>query len=542
RSLLVVREGQPYLIFPSSVIVIESVSFYHSVGKRNFTSHYTNGVSAINIEQYEANKAARSMVDGTTQQSYVHGSKLQRKLFMQFPARLTFASIAVALLWSSFIYSLDMSFMLAANGRIASEFNKLNNSTWLVVIFSLANSISNPIIAVVARHYSRALMLGFVLAIFTLGNLLSAACPTFWALAVARIFVGIGAAGISALCTLIWSDMNTLGNLAIWQSYSNVAETLGWMFGGPLGGRLMAITSWRIVLLCEALSIIPVALLSYFALSAQIDNRRVVTENQNSELEVLLPTTTPRESWTDNHYDISGAVLLILSLVVPMITLALGGDTIPWSHPVIIVSLIATPFFWLAFAKVEKRARNPIIALNKFHDRPLILGFACTFLFSAAHNSVLFLLPFYTQIRNLDSLEYSGWTVSVFSSSMALGALVAARIIRWTRNIKGLLVFGISLSMLHYLLLVLDICGFLAGVPPICLIVLVVDRTAEEERTIGIGMFQTAQAFGSTIFLAITASVFQMNSRVILQDRLQGRQDAEKVIHFQFFQSVIPES
>lgn len=64
------------------------------------------------------------------------------------------------------------------------------------------------------------------------------------------------------LCTLVWSgghvtqlfkneltlsaDLNPLGNLAVWQSYSNVAETLGWMVGGPVGGQIMAAISWKV--------------------------------------------------------------------------------------------------------------------------------------------------------------------------------------------------------------------------------------------------------------------------------------------------------
>jgi hypothetical protein len=137
--------------------------------------------------------------------------------------------------------------------------------------------------------------------------------------------------------------------------------------------------------------IVPITFLAYFALSAQANHsREVVAEHRNPERQTLLVSTYNMAPHETQSFDLIGALLLITGLAVPMIALALGGETVRWNHPAIIASMVISPLVWLAFLKFEEKAQHALIPLNKFRDQPLLLSFACTFVFSAAHNSVSF--------------------------------------------------------------------------------------------------------------------------------------------------------
>lgn len=132
---------------------------------------------------------------------------------------------------------------------------------------------------------------------------------------------------------------------------------------------------------------------AYVALTAKANERSKAVHSHESEQEGLLPRDSdsnpdhPRRQ--DGHtFDLVGAVSLVLGLFVPMTALAIGGEVVAWTHPAIATLLVISPLIWLIFIRAEQRASAPIIPLKEFKDTSLILTFACTFLFSAAHNSV----------------------------------------------------------------------------------------------------------------------------------------------------------
>ena len=99
--------------------------------------------------------------------------------------------------------------------------------------------------------------------------------------------------------------------------------------------------------------------------------------------------------WSDLlQLDLLGAILVVCGFLAPMYALTEGGDSVPWSHPLIITFLGSTPVLWLAFGYWESLfAKQPIVRMKLFANTRLSLVLGCTFFMDVAHNAVIILPP-----------------------------------------------------------------------------------------------------------------------------------------------------
>lgn len=66
-----------------------------------------------------------------------------------------------------------------------------------------------------------------------------------------------------------------------------------------------------------------------------------------------------------NRIDFSGAFLMSMTILGSLAVMDLGGQKLPWSHPIIIITIITTVVCGIAFTLVEKyRAAEPIFPLR----------------------------------------------------------------------------------------------------------------------------------------------------------------------------------
>lgn len=116
---------------------------------------------------------------------------------------------------------------------------------------------------------------------------------------------------------------------------------------------------------------------------------------------ICLPASTPnrvnpesgdgssKSAWQQLHrIDFRGAFLfgaMILAFLVPA---ELGGDHLPWSHPLIAILFASSLVLLLIFVAVEKRTEEPIIPLEIFHNRDAVLSYVILGLQGAAQIGV----------------------------------------------------------------------------------------------------------------------------------------------------------
>jgi ABC-type transport system involved in cytochrome c biogenesis permease subunit len=114
---------------------------------------------------------------------------------------------------------------------------------------------------------------------------------------------------------------------------------------------------------------------------------------------ICLPASTPshisptdgssRTAWQRlRRIDFRGAAIfgaMILAFLVPT---ELGGDHLPWSHPIIAAMFASSITLLFIFVAAEKRTQEPIIPLEIFHNRDAVLSYLIMGLQGAAQIGV----------------------------------------------------------------------------------------------------------------------------------------------------------
>ncbi|KAG5787147.1 hypothetical protein H9Q69_013775 [Fusarium xylarioides] len=290
------------------------------------------------------------------------------------------ARVVVALLIGIFTSNADGSLVLATHPVIASEFGKLQDSSWLFISFMLASAASQTIYGKLSDIFGRKTILIFCYGLFAVGCALVGAGQSMWQVILGRVISGSGGAGMTTMASVIITELAPLREVASWQSYMNVIATVGRSIGGPLGGFLADTIGWRWSFLGQS----PI-----FAVSMII-------------AAILLPSTTQTEGATlerIKRIDALGALLLGGSVLAFMAPLEIGGQKIPWSHPLVPTLAAAGVILSAAFVLVESRwAEEPIFPLRLLRSGDVTKTYLIAFGQAAAQLGMMYTVPIYFQV------------------------------------------------------------------------------------------------------------------------------------------------
>jgi len=192
-----------------------------------------------------------------------------------------------------------------------------------------------------------------------------------------RVISGLGSSGMTALVSILITDLIPLRDVASWRSYVNIVATTGRSIGGPLGGWLADTVGWRWSFLGQApLTGIAIGLIA-ITLPAHTGSG---------------PKTEPKKS-NLARIDFLGALFMALTILSFLFPLEIGGTSLPWNHPLIISLFGGACLFATLFVVIEDRwAKEPIIPLLLFQHRDVVLSFLIMICQSAAQVGVS-LLP-----------------------------------------------------------------------------------------------------------------------------------------------------
>lgn len=188
-----------------------------------------------------------------------------------------------------------------------------------------------------------------------------------------RVISGLGASGMTALVSIIITDLVPLRDVATWRSYVNIVATTGRSIGGPLGGWLADTVGWRWSFLGQA----PLAGIAVVLI--------VITLPKHTARE---PELEPKRS-NLARIDFLGALFMALTILSFLFPLEIGGSRVPWHHPIVLSLFGGACLFGALFIVVEdKWAKEPIIPLLLFRHKELVLSFLIMICQSAAQVGV----------------------------------------------------------------------------------------------------------------------------------------------------------
>lgn len=275
-----------------------------------------------------------------------------------------------------------------------------NNVTWTALATAMSTAAFAPIMGKLADALGRRRMLLLGVAVYTLGNILTALAQSLVVMLLARLVVGIGTAAIAPVVISYILTEFPPQKIAKGFSLYMLISSASVVIGPTAGSWIINTWGWRAMMwLCAGLC---GAVLGYC----------VITREKNTAKKDALA-----------GFDAGGAALVVLffslALCIPSF-----GQNFGWDSAIFRIIFLAAALSLLGLAAVEKKAENPILPLPILRQKTFLLSVLALFLTQGLMqanmtNTIVFVE--YTQPGNT---VISGYAISVMYIGMALGAVV----------------------------------------------------------------------------------------------------------------------
>jgi MFS family permease len=284
---------------------------------------------------------------------------------------------------------------------------------WMVLGYLVVSSVLIVSLGRLGDMYGRVRLynLGFV--IYTVASLLltidwmtGRAGATY--LIVFRIVQGIGGAFLLANSAAILTDAFPANQRGMALGINNIVGVSGLFIGLILGG-LLAPISWRMVFLIS----VPVGLFG--------------TVWAYMKLQELSTPRRSRVDWPGNVTFALGLILIMISITYGI--RPYGHHATGWTSPRVLILLGAGLASLIAFALVERRAKDPMFNLSLLRIRAFSFGTLSTFLSAIARGGLMFMLIIWLQgiwlpLHGYDFTETPLWA-GIYMLPLTIGMLIS---------------------------------------------------------------------------------------------------------------------
>ena len=275
-----------------------------------------------------------------------------------------------------------------------------NNTTWTALAMAISSATGAPILGKLGDVIGRRTTLLIGIAVFLLGNLLTAVAPSLLFMLIARFIVGVGSAAIAPVVMSYIVTEFPLEKQAKGFSLYMLISSCAVIFGPTLGGLLIEFYGWR-VMMWVCVGICAVVFLLCF----------------------LIPIKSLSRQNNLEGFDRSGALFVFIFFGI-LLCLPTFGQNFGWTSELFVfISISAVlSFFCLLFA--EKRAENPILQWNFMKRKVFIFSVLTLFLTQGlmqANMTNIIVFVNYTQPENT---IISGYAISIMYIGMALGSIL----------------------------------------------------------------------------------------------------------------------
>ena len=274
------------------------------------------------------------------------------------------------------------------------------NTTWTALAQAMSTAACAPILGKVGDVIGRRTTLLLGVAVFTLGNLLSALANSLVFMLLARFVVGIGTAAMAPVILAYIATEFPQDKIAKGFSLYMLLSSASVIIGPTVGGLIVSAYGWRAMLwVCVALC-------------AGIFWGCVLTSRHQTSAKKPL-----------QNFDAAGAVLIViffsLLLCVPSFGQNFGWTSAPFLAVLVLATASLAGLVW-----AEKKSTHPILSGSFMGRRAFILSVLALFLTQGlmqANMTGTIVFVNYTQPQNT---AISGYAISVLYIGMSLGAVI----------------------------------------------------------------------------------------------------------------------
>ncbi|KAK0664513.1 MFS general substrate transporter [Cercophora samala] len=408
----------------------------------------------------------------------------------------------------------DQTIIISSYGRIGSDLNELDKTAWLATAYLCTTTAFQPLYGKLGDIFGRKACLLFAFSVFGVGALLCGVAGDMRQLIAARALTGVGAGGIITVVSILLSDIVTLEERGVWQSYVNMVFACGAGLGAPLGGVLTDAIGWRWAFIVQA----PLCALAIVLISILLPPRTALQQENNKAKLAQV--------------DFLGATALIAFLVTLLVfldrvsTAGAGWEPYLW--------LLGSAVSLVAFLFIEHNVTsNPLTPLHLLFGKDFLGAYLALGFGNVAWYGVLFYVPLLYQAVSHFSPSLAGTLLLPGISSGIIGGLVGGAILKRKRGtgFRGLALgsyplvttacvgVAVGAGMFHTgvamasIIVVMSISMFIGGLGNgggmTATLVVVVAVAAPEDQAVVTACVYLYRQLGATVGLALISMVFR---------------------------------
>ena len=275
-----------------------------------------------------------------------------------------------------------------------------NNTTWTALAQAMSTAACAPILGKVGDMIGRVKTLLLGIAVFTLGNVLSAFANSLLFMLLARFVVGIGTAAMGPVILAYIATEFPQDQVAKGFSLYMLLSSASVIIGPTIGGLIVSTYGWRTLLwVCVAIC-------------AGIFAGCVVTSRNQA---------SPRKPL--QNFDVTGAVLILIFFSL-MLCVPSFGQNFGWTSPPFLTVLGLAAVSLIGLILAERRSPHPILSGSFIRRRAFILSVLALFLTQGLMQANMTNTIVFVNYTQPDNTAVSGYAISVMYVGMSLGAIV----------------------------------------------------------------------------------------------------------------------
>ena len=275
-----------------------------------------------------------------------------------------------------------------------------NNTTWTALAQATSTAACAPILGKVGDVIGRKRTLLLGIAVFTLGNMLSALANSLVFMMIARFVVGIGTAAMTPVIMAYIVTSFPPNQVAKGFSLYMLISSASVIFGPTLGGLIISAYGWR-AMLWVCVAICAVTFIVCVLTAGKQDSQRRPLKN----------------------FDGIGAVLVLIFFSL-MLCVPSFGQNFGWTSKAFLGVLIAAIISLLGLMAAERKAVQPILPGSFMKRGAFILSVLALFLTQGLMQANMTNTIVFVNYTQPDNTAVSGYAISVMYVGMSLGAVI----------------------------------------------------------------------------------------------------------------------
>ena len=325
--------------------------------------------------------------------------------------------------------------MASIHPVVTSYFSASNAAAWLSTTFLITSIAFLPLFAPLSDILGRRIVWTVASTIFAVALVWCASAPSIGSLIAARTLCGIGAGGVYSMGSIILNDLVPIQKRAPFQSCIILALGLGQASGAALGGLLCDTIGWRGAFWVQIPGFVVCGVVAHMVVPKSLGPQ--LGKHSKGKFKVLIKT-----------FDAAGMFTLALSVTCLILYLNLGGVVLPWSHPAMIISLIASIVGGGLFLCIETKVQYPVMPTRLLLGAPHANIFYANFFGSIIIAAIIFNAPLFFEAVKRESPTVAGLRLLAPFVALSVSGFLSCMTMSFINRIRPLMLFGAILMLM----------------------------------------------------------------------------------------------